>query len=501
MAVRSALGASRFRLILQLLVESFLLAFAGMAVGLLFAQFGLHSLLALIPAGAPLPRSEPITIDARVFLFAFLAALLTAVVFGIVPALRLSRVDLQDALKQGTSRGGVGGHQTLRRCFVIAEVALALLLSVGAGLMLRSFSRLISVDPGFQPEHLLTMHIAIAPTRYEKDLNRSAYFDRLLTEIRAIPGVRAAASTHFLPLTEMTSGSCFAPTDQPKPTPAESPSSEFLIVSSNYFAAMGTPILQGRDFEPRDTFNAPPVALVNHAFADRYYPGQNPLVKQIWVCWDIDKPVQIIGVVADARQQDLQAAPQPTIFLSNAQAPMYFATLVVRMQGDPAQIARSAEDAIHRVDPDQSVSDVQTMEAVFSDSVASPRFETILLGVFAALAVALAIIGIYGVVSYSVTQRTNEIGIRVAMGAHSSDIAQLVLREALALAAIALLLGFAVSLALSRVLESLLFEVKPSDPFTLIAVGCLILAVCVIAALLPARRASRVDPIIALRYE
>ena len=502
MAVRSALGASRRRLIQQLLVESLLLSVAGMAAGLLFAQFGLHSLLALIPRGAPLPRSEPITIDGRVLLFAFLASLGTAVLFGLVPALRLSRVDLQDALKQGTARGGVGGHQTLRRCFVVAEMALALLLSVGAGLMLRSFTRLTAVDPGFQPEHLLTLHIALAPSRYENDLKRSAYFERLLTEIRAIPGVRAAGSTHFLPLTETMSGSCFASGDGPKPTPAESPSSQFLIVSSSYFAAMGTPILQGRDFEQHDNFNAQPVAIVNHAFVDRYFPGQNPLVKQLWVCWDIDKPVEIIGVVADARQTDLEAAPEPTIFLSNAQAPMYFATIVVRTQGgDPGQIAHSTEDAIHRVDPDQAVSEVRTMQTVFSDSVASPRFEAILLGVFAALAVALAIIGIYGVVSYSVTQRTNEIGIRVALGARSSDISRMVLREALVLAAIALLLGFAASFALSRVLESLLFEVKPTDPFTLASVGCIIVAVSALAALLPARRATRVEPTVALRYE
>jgi predicted permease len=501
MAVRSALGASRRRLVQQLLVESLLLSFTGVAAGLFLAQFGLHSLLALIPQSAPLPRSEPITIDARVLLFSFLASLITAVLFGLVPALRLSRVDLRTALKQGSLRGGVGGHQTLRRCFVVAEVALALLLSVGAGLMLRSFSRLIAVDPGFQPERLLTMHIALAPSRYSDDLKRSVYFDRLLAEIRSTPGVRAAGSTHFLPLTETTSGSCFAPASGPQPTPAESPSSQFLIVSAGYFPTMGTPILQGRDFEQHDNFKAQPVAIVNHAFVDHYFPGQDMLGKQLWVCWTFEKPVEIVGVVADARQTELEAAPQPTIFLSNSQAPMYFATLVVRTQGDPAQIARSAEDAIHRVDLDQAVSDVRTMETVFSDSVASPRFEAILLGVFATLAISLAIIGIYGVVSYSVTQRTNEIGIRVALGAGSADIARMVLREALTLAAIALLVGFAASLALSRVLESLLFEVKPTDPFTLASVGCIILLVSALAALLPARRATRVEPTVALRYE
>jgi putative ABC transport system permease protein len=501
LAVRSALGAARSRLIRQLFVESLLLSLAGMAAGLFFAQLGLNGLLALIPPTAPLPRSEPIAIDARVLFFTFLATLFTSVLFGLIPALRLSRVDLQNALKQGSLRGGVGGHQTLRRCFVVAEVALALLLSVGAGLMLRSFARLISVDPGFSPGHLLTMHIWTSPARYSDNLKRAQYVDHILTEIRSTPGVQAAGSTHFLPLTERISGSCFSPADQPAPTPAESPSAQFLIISTGYFSSMGTTLLAGRDFDDRDGFNSQPVAIVNHAFVDHFYPGQNLLGKQLSVCWTIKKPVEIVGVVADARQAQLQDAPEPTIFLSNSQAPMYFATLVVRATGDPLQIARSTEAAIHRVDPDQAVSDIQTMETVFSDSVSSPRLQAILLLVFAGLAVALAMIGVYGVVSYSISQRTNEIGIRVALGARSADVFQMLLREALALSAIALLLGLAGSLAMSRVLRSLLFEVTPTDPRTLASVCLLVLMVSVLAAVLPARRATRIDPMVALRYE
>jgi predicted permease len=501
LAVRSALGAARSRIVRQLFVESLLLALLGMAAGLLFAHLGLRSLLALIPQNAPLPRTETIAIDARVLLFTFFASLFTAVVFGLVPALRLSRVDLQNALKQGTLRGGVGGHQTLRRCFVVAEVALALLLSVGAGLMLRSFSRLISVDPGFSPEHLLTMHIWTSPARYHDNLKRSQYVDHILTEIRNTPGVQAAGSTHFLPLTEKTSGSCFSPADQPAPSPAESPSAQFLIISSGYFQAMRTSLLSGRDFDDHDGFNAVPVAIVNHAFVERFYSGQNVLGKQLRVCWTTKKPVEIVGIVADARQAQLQNAPEPTIFLSNSQAPMYFATLVVRAAGDPRQIERSAEAAIHRVDPDQAVSDMQSMETVFSDSVSSPRFQAVLLLVFAGLAIALAMIGVYGIVSYSVSERTNEIGIRAAMGACAADIVRLVLREVLVLTGIALLLGVAASLALSRVLQTLLFEVTPTDPITLASVSVLVLAVSTFAAVLPARRATRINPIVALRYE
>jgi putative ABC transport system permease protein len=500
-AVRSALGAARSRIVQQLFVESLLLSLAGMAAGLLLAHLGLRGLLALIPQSAPLPRSEPISIDARVLLVTFLGSLLTAVIFGLVPALRLSLVDLQNALKRGTLRGGVGGHQRLRRSFVVAEVALALLLSAGAGLMLRSFARLTSIDPGFGREHLLTMHIWTSPSRYNDKLKRSQYFDHILTEIRKTPGIQAAGSTHFLPLTEKTSGSCFSPVDQPPPTAAESPSAQFLIISSGYFQAMGTSLLSGRDFEDRDNFNSHPVAIVNHAFIERYFPGKEILGTQLRVCWTIEKPVEIVGVVADARQAQLRDAPEPTIFLSNSQAPMYFATFVVRAAGEPRQIAHSAEAAVHRVDPDQAVSEIQTMETVFSDSVSSPRFQAVLLLVFAGLAVALAMIGVYGVVSYSVSQRTNEIGIRVALGAGSADIVRLVLREVLVLAGIALGLGLVGSLALSRVLQTLLFEVTATDPVTLSSVCCVIFAVSALAAVLPARRATRISPTVALRYE
>jgi predicted permease len=500
-AVRSALGATRACIIRQLLVESLLLALAGMAAGLFFANVGLSSLLALIPANAPLPRGEPVSVDIRVFLFTLLVSLLTAALFGLVPALRLSLVDLQRNLKQGTARSGVGGHNALRRSFVVVEVALALVLSVGAGLMLRSFQRVISVDPGFRPEHLLTMHIWTSPSRYENNLKRSLYLDRILGEIRATAGVESAGSTHFLPLTQMTSGSCFSPANQPAPTPAESPSAQFLIISSGYFQTMGTSLLSGRDFDAHDNFNSQPVAIVNRAFVERFSDDQPILGRQFNVCWTLEKPVEIVGVVANARQAQLQDAPEPTIFLSNSQAPMYFATIVVRATGDPLQLARSAEEAIHRVDPDQAVSSVQTMESVFSDSVSSPRLQAVLLLVFAGLAVALAMIGVYGVVSYSVGQRFHELGIRVALGAASSDVFHLVLREVLALTLVALGLGLVISLALGRVLQSLLFEVTPSDPVTLVSVSCLVLAVSGFAASLPAHRATRVDPMVALRYE
>jgi predicted permease len=501
MAVRAALGASRTRIVQQLLLEGLILSFSGTAVGIAFANWGLRGLLALIPSSTPLPLIGAIEIDRRVFAFAFIVSLLTAIVFGLAPALRLSRVNLQDALRQGTLRSGVGGHRILRQSFVVIEIALAFVLMVGAGLMLRSFEHLLSVNPGFEPEHVLTMHIFTSPSKYRDDQKRSQYVEQILREIRNTPGVRSAGSTHFLPMTERISSSCFSPADQPPPKPADAPSARFLIISSGYFATMGTQLLNGRDFSDRDSFGTPSVMIVNHAFVEEFLSHEDPLGKKFHVCWSNPDPAEIVGVVADARHLDLQEAPQPTIFLPNAQAPMYFANLVVRAQGDPRQITRSAEMAVHRVNPDQAVSGIQTMESVLSDSVASPRFQLALLLIFAGIALVLAMIGVYGVVSYSVRQRIQELGIRIALGARAADIAGMILKDVLFLAVIALTIGLACALILTRVLTTLLFEVTPTDPATLLSVTCLVFCVATLAAFLPARRAMRVDPMLALRDE
>jgi predicted permease len=501
LAVRTALGAARSRIIQQLLIESTILSFVGMVAGLVLANLGLHGLLALIPQDAPLPRSEPIRIDARVFLFTLAATLLTALVFGLIPAIRLSRIDPQKALSQGSLRSGVGGHLLLRRSFVIAEVALALLLSIGAGLMLRSFARLLAVDPGFSPQHLVTMHIWTSPARYKDDVKRAQYFQNILTELRHSPGVEDASSIHFLPLLGMTSGSCFASIDQPPPETAGSPVARFLLIESNYFKTMGTAMIAGREFDERDRLDSPPLAVVNQAFVRKFSPDKNVLGRKYNVCWNVKGPAEVVGVVADSRQLDLQDNAEPTIYLSNAQAPMYFSYFVVRANGDPRQILRTAEMAIHHVDPDQAISDLRTMDSVFSDSVSDTRFQMILLLVFAAIALALAMIGVYGVVSNSVSQRTQEIGIRVALGARSAQVGRMVLQEALLLSGIAVAIGLVGAFALTRLLQTLLFEVSPTDPETLLATTTAVLFVAIVAAVLPARRAMRVDPIVALRYE
>jgi len=499
-ALRAALGAGRRRILQQLLSESLLLALAGWAAGLAVGYWGLQALLSLIPTSVPLPRMESIHLDAGVFLFAFAISLATAILFGLVPAIQVSRPQLQSALRQGSARTGVGGNRVFRRGFVVAEIALALLLLVGAGLFMRSFSRLLSVHPGFAPEHIITMHIFTPPTKYSDNRKRAQYVDNILAEMRRVPGVEAAGSVHFLPLTGSTSGSCFAPAPGPEPN-VSSPGAQFLIVTAGYFQAMRTPILSGRDFSQQDRFGTPSVLVVNHAFAQHFFPGQNPIGKSLNVCWTVPNPVQIVGIVADARQTELQAAPEPTIFLTNSQAPMYFARFVVRTRGDPRSMAGAVEPALHRVDPDQAVSSVETMQEVFADSVSRPRFQLVLLLVFAGMAVLLATLGVYGVVSYSVSQRTQEIGVRMALGAQSGDVSRLVLREGLLLGGLGVALGLAGAVAFTRLLRTLLFEVTPTDPPTLAVVALLLLAVSITATLLPARRAAKVDPMVALRYE
>ena len=499
-ALRAALGAGRRRILQQLLSESLLLALAGWAGGLAVGYCGFQRLAYLIPTSVPLPRMESIHLDSGVFLFAFGISLATAILFGLAPAIQVSRPQLSSALQQGSQRTGVGGSRLFRRVFVVAEIALALLLLVGAGLLMRSFARLISVNPGFQTEHLLTLEMFTSPAKYEDSQKRSQYLERVLDEVRNVPGVQAAGSVHFLPLTGSVSGSCFAPAPGPEPD-ASSPGADFLVISPGYFRTMGTPMLSGRDFAAGDHFGTPTVLVVNHAFAERFFAGQDPIGKKLNVCWTVPNPVEIVGVVADARQTELKEPPHPTIFLANPQAPMYFARLVVRARNDPHQMARAVQSAIHRVDPDQAVSNVETMDDVFADSVARPRFQLVLLLVFAGIAVLLATVGVYGVVSYSVSQRTQEIGIRVALGARAGDVSRLVLREGLLLGGLGVAVGLAAAVVSTRVLQSLLFEVTPTDPLTLGAVACLLLVVALAATLWPARRATKVDPMVALRYE
>jgi predicted permease len=498
-AVRAALGAGQGRLLRQMLSESLVLALAACAAGLAASYWGVQALLALVPRQSQLPRMDAIHMDGPVFLFSLALSLFTAAIFGLVPSLQVSQIEPYQALQQGAVR--TAANSVLRRALVVAEIALSLILLVGAGLMLRSFHRLVSVNPGFETQHILTMDMFTSPAKYSDDRKRAQYFGHMLNEIRTVAGVREAGSVHFLPLQERVSGSCFAPAGEPPPNPSTAPGAEFLVISPGYFQAMGTPLARGRHFDGRDFFGAPSAIMVNQAFVKRFFPDRDSIGQKLNLCWTMQNPATIVGVIADARQTELETAPKPTIFVNNFQAPMYFAQLVVRAAGDPARIARAVEGAIHRVDPEQAITHAETMQQVFSDSVAQPRLELVLLAVFGAIAGLLAMIGIYGVVAYSAARRTREIGIRMALGALPNDVRRLILRESLILAALGIGIGLAGALALTRVLRSLLFETTPADPATLASVVGAVLLIVLVATLIPANRAARIHPTVALRYE
>lgn len=498
-AIRAALGADRRRLLQQLLSESLTLALIAFAVGLALAYGGVNALLAVTPLENQLPRMDTIHIDSRVLLFALAVSIISAAIFGLVPSLQVSQVVPQQTLQIGAVR--TAAKSMLRQTLVVAEIALSLVLLAGAGLLLRSFYRLVSVNPGFDTQHVLTMEMFTSPAKYSDDRKRAEYFASLLAQIRAVPGVVAAGSTHFLPLKEQMSGSCFGRADEAPPVPSTAPGADFLVVSPGYFRAMRMPLVSGRQFDSRDRFGTPSVIMVNQQFVNRYLADRNPLGQKLNVCWTVQNPAEIVGVIADARQTELQTAPRPTIFVNNLQAPMYFAQLVIRTTGDPNRMTRAVEAAIHRVDPDQPVTEVQTMDQVLADSVAQPKLELVLLSIFAAIAGLLAMVGIYGLVAYSVAQRTREIGIRMALGAQQADVGRMVLREGAILATTGIGIGVIGALALTRVLRTLLFETAPDDPATLVLVVIGVLAVVLLATLIPARRAAQVNPTTALRYE
>jgi putative ABC transport system permease protein len=500
-AVRQSLGATRSRIIQQLLAESLILAGMALLVGLALAKVSLRGLLAFIPPTAPLPRSEPITLDGYVLAFTIVVSFFTTLIFGLMPSLHLSRVNPLEALKTGSLQAA-GGHRGLQRGLVIVEISLAIVLTIAAGLMSRSLQRLMAVDPGFETQHVLTMRMLTSPAKYRDDRKRSQYMENLVTAVDALPGVERAGTVHFLPLQDHISASCFEKGSKP-PTPSSSPVANFLVVSPGYFSTMRMRLLDGRDFNAHDRLGSPTVILVNQAFVRRFLPNEDPMGQHFSLCWteSMPNPAEVIGVVTDARQAGLSTHPEPTIFVSNVQSPMYFAALVVRAHGEPKQILSSVESAIHRVDPEQAISGIETLEDVVSDSVSQPRFQTVLLMAFAVVALALCTIGVYGVISYSVERRTREIGILMALGADRAGVVRLIVREALILAGTGLIIGLLAALAVTRLLSSLLYEISPSDPFTMVTVSLVIMASAMIASFLPTRRATKVHPMSALRYE
>ena len=497
-AVRLALGSSRWRVIRQSLVESLLLSVAGAAVATVIASWGIAGLLASLPAES-LPRLDEVGIDKIVLAFTALIALLTGVVCGLAPALRAFRTDLQESLKSG-GRGSTAGrseHRT-RALLVISEVALALVLLVGAGLMLRSFQQLQAVDPGFDPHHLLTLEVAAGGKAYRTGPSRIRFFEQLRPRLEALPGVESVSLINHLPISGDIWTLGIIIYGRPDPPPGQQPTAAYRVVQPGYFATMKIPMLQGRDFDNHDIRDTTPVAIVNEVLAKRHWPGENAIGQRLRLGanW-----MTIVGIIKNVKQTDWTENPDDEIYLPYAQsdAGFSFMTVVMRAHGDPLALRKPVEEQVRSLDKDVPIAHVQSMEQVIADKLWRGRLAMTLLGLFAAVAVSLAALGIYGAITYSVSQRTGEIGIRMALGARSGDVLRMILLQGLTVVGIGITVGLFGAWMLTRTLGSLLFGVTARDPVTFIAVPIILIALSVVACCLPALRASKVDPVTALK--
>ena len=511
-AMRIALGAGRLRLIRQFLAESTLLALVGGGAGLFLALWGTELLMRVVPSRIPVPNAADavllpkVHIDGTVVVFTLLVSLLTGTVFGLVPAFQGARCDVNESLKEG-GRGflaGRRGHRT-RAMLVIAEAALAFVLVIGAGLMIESFLHLMEANPGFNPNHLLTLRIKLPndakDSKYKEPQQRALAFQQFLSNIETLPGIRSAAFAELIPLSQddMDMGR-FIVKESPPSVPGEAPAADFRDVSPSYFGTMGIPLLQGRAFSDHDNADGPLVIIIDETLARRFFSSQNPIGKHLQFSVG-GRPREIVGVVGAVRDTGFDQQPRPTVYLPYLQVGDQTMSLVVRTDSPPAAILPSIKNAIRAVDKDQPVFNVRTMDEIISGVVSAQRLAFILLGVFAFLALALAAVGIYGVTSYSVSQRTHEIGIRMALGARESDVLRLVVGHGLTLAMVGMALGAGGALVLTRFLASMLYGVRPTDPLTYLGVSLLLTAVAILASYIPARRATKVDPMEALRYE
>jgi putative ABC transport system permease protein len=505
-AIRTALGASRWRVVRQLLTESVLLSLAGGAAGLVLALWGVDALVALIPASQlmQMPYLQSLSLSREVLLFATGLSLLTGVLFGLTPALSASRADLQGALKEGGRSTVSRGGRRLRDLLVVAEVALALVLLVGAGLLLKSLVTMLRVDPGFDPRGLLTLRVALPPARYKEGDQATRFYEEALRRVSTVPGVRGAALTSNLPLAG--DGGTGTPQIVGRSTPdSELTEAHLRTVSANYFEVLGVPLVKGRSFSERDDAKAPPVLLVNKTFAERVFPGEDPLGRRVTFKFTGDTQYEIAGVVGDEKVTTLDARTTPVIYFHSRQDSSFdSAALVLRTDAaDPLTLAAAVRGEVRALDPEVPVYAVQTLEQLVAGSRSTfvRRYPAYLTGVFACVALLLALVGIYGVVSYSVAQRTHEIAVRVALGARTRDVLRLVLGHGLLLALGGIALGALGALALTRLISGLLFGVSAADPTVYGLVALLLAAVALLACLVPARRATKVDPIVALRYE
>lgn len=499
-ALRSALGASRFRVIRQLLTESVLLSIIGGALGLLIAYWGIEALVSLSPAN--IPRVKEVSIDGRVLGFTLFASVVTGIIFGLVPALQASHTNLSETLKEGGRSAGGGGRHRVRALLVVSEVALALVLLIGAGLMLRSFSRLSQVDPGFKPDNVLATQFSLTQAKYPKEEQRLTFLRQLVERVGSLAGVQAVGLVSELPMSGQNNDTRFKIEGRPKPPDSEGWNyANFRGASPDYFRALGIPLVKGRYFEEQDRPGATNAIIISESFARDFFADEEPIGQHLTI--DMGEPVtgQIVGVVGTIRHQGIMANPWREMYLSYFQLPGSGGNLVVKAAADPAKLTAAIKNEVQSLDKDLPLYNTRTMEQLVSDSVAQPRFRTLLLGIFALVALVLAAVGIYGVMSYYVTQRTHEIGVRMALGAQASDVLKLVVKQGMWLALAGVGAGLIIAFFLTRVISSLLFGIGPTDPATFAAIALLLIAVALLASYIPARRATKVDPMIALRYE
>jgi putative ABC transport system permease protein len=501
-AIHGALGAGRRRIIRQLLTESLVLAMAGGALGLLLAVWSVRALRGVVPDMFPL--LQHMSVNLPVLAFTLGLSILTGLLFGLVPAWKSSHTDLNTTLKEAAGRSeSAGGSHRIRGFLLASEVALAVLLSVSAGLLLRSFVRVIAVNPGVRVEHILTMALSLPQVKYDTPVKRGNFYKNLTERLQTLPGVRSAGAVLFLPLRVSILSfrigvNSFQIEGRPPVPQGQEPMADYRMATPGYFSTMGIALRQGRLFDPHDDLDAKRVALINEAMVRKHFLHENPLGQHITAG---GKPMEIVGVVADAKLYGLDAPIEPAIYVPHLQHPGDSMGLAVRTDGDPTAIASAVRREILKLDPEQPISNVRTMEQVLSDSLMLRRVSMLMLTVFASLALTLATVGIYGLTAYSVSRRTHEIGLRVALGASQAQILRLVVVRGLVISLIGAAIGLAAAFQLTRALSGMLYGVTATDPLVFAGVPLLLVAVSIVASYVPARKATRIDPLVALRYE
>jgi putative ABC transport system permease protein len=497
-AVRAAMGASRWRLIRQLLTETTLIGLIGGVGGVLLAYWGLYGLLKL-PQN--FVRAEEATLDARVLVFAVGVSVITGWLFGLAPALQLARPQLQSFLKEGARGSGEGARwNRVRGAFVVFQVALSLLLLVSAGLLIRSFDKLLHVNVGFKPEQLLSLEYRLPRNKYSKPDAQWNFHRRVTEEVQQVAGVSSVSLIRGLPFSGNGGTTAIILPDRELPKQGSEPEVMFNTVMPNYFDTIGIPFIKGRTFGNEDRADTPAALIINQTMAERFWPGQEPLGKQVKFVQD-GSTGTIVGIVGDAKQYWLEEEPRPQLYNAYSQNPGIFATLVIRTKVEPLSIAEQVRQAVWKVDPDQPMWKIRTVEFLVNRSVADRKFLMALMGIFAGLALLLTTIGLYGVISYLVNQRTQEIGIRMALGAQVNQILRMVLKQGMVLVILGVAVGLAASWLLTGLMTRLLYQVSATDPVTFVGIAVLLIVVALLACYLPARRATKVDPMVALRYE